>query len=130
MKNNDSIIIKKADEGGYVVIMNKSHYMTMAYSQLDDGVTYKRLSMSSDKTILEKLSKLVNKYQRYLRKKEIISQILAVKQVMSMVSLKSTNLTSLRKQLKNRIVNTSESMNQKILLYALYLQAQIVLQNA
>ena len=71
LKNNDNIIIKEANKGGCEVIMNKSHHMTMVYSQLDDGITYKRLSMSSDKTILEKLSKLVNKYQRDLTKKEI-----------------------------------------------------------
>ena len=71
LKNSDSIIIKEADKGGCVVIMNKSHHMTMVYSQLDDGITYKRLSMSSDKTIIEKLSKLVNKYERELTKKEI-----------------------------------------------------------
>ena len=57
LKNNDSIIINEADKGGCVVIMNKSHYMTMVYSQLDDGITYKSLSMSSDKTILDKVIK-------------------------------------------------------------------------
>ena len=70
MKNNDSIFIKEADKGACVVIMNNSNHMTMVCSQFDDGITYKRLSMSSDKTILEKLSKLVNKYQRDLTKKE------------------------------------------------------------
>ena len=36
LKNNDSIIIKEADKGGCVVIMNKTHYKAMVYNKLDD----------------------------------------------------------------------------------------------
>ena len=71
LKNNDSIIIKEADKGGCVVIMNKTHYKAMVYNQLDDRVTYKRTGKSCDKTVFDKLSKLVKKYQGDLTKKEI-----------------------------------------------------------
>ena len=71
LKNNDSIIIKEADKGGCVVIMNKTHYKAMVYNQLDDRVTYKRTGKSCDKTVFNKLSKLVKKYQGDLTKKEI-----------------------------------------------------------
>ena len=70
-KNNDSIIIKEADKGGCVVIMNKTHYKAMVYNQLDDRVIYKRTGKSCDKTVFNKLSKLVKKYQGDLTKKEI-----------------------------------------------------------
>ena len=112
MKNNDSIIIKEADKGGCVVTMNKSHYMTIVYSQLDDGITYKRLSMSSDKTFLEKLSKLVSKYQRDLTKKEI--------DYLTNFSCKTSNFYGLPKVHKPDVITkaiveqNSEYMNQKI----------------
>ena len=60
LKNNNSIVIKEADKGGAVVIMNKEHHMRMVYSQLHDGVTYKRTDQSCDK-VMTNLTKLVQK---------------------------------------------------------------------
>ena len=65
------IIIKEAHKGGSVVIMNKTHYMAMVYNQLNDRVTYKRTDKSCDKTVFNKMSKLVKKYQSDFTKKEI-----------------------------------------------------------
>ena len=69
--NNNSIVIKEADKGGAVVIMNKEHYMRMVYSQLHDGVTYKRTDQSCDKKVMTNLIKLVQKYHNNLTKEEI-----------------------------------------------------------
>ena len=71
LKNNNNIVIKEADKGGAVVIMNKEHYMRMVYSQLHDGVTYKRTDQSCDKKVMINLTKLVQKYHNSLTKKEI-----------------------------------------------------------
>ena len=40
LKENDSIVIKEADKGGAVVVMNKTHYYNMAVKILQDEVTY------------------------------------------------------------------------------------------
>ena len=42
LKENDSIVIKEADKGGTVVVMNKSHYNSMVVEILQDEVTYKK----------------------------------------------------------------------------------------
>ena len=42
LKENDSIVIKEADKGGTVVVMNKSHYNSMVVQILQDEVTYKK----------------------------------------------------------------------------------------
>ena len=42
LKENDSIVIKEADKGGTVVVMNKSHYYSMVVQILQDEVTYKK----------------------------------------------------------------------------------------
>ena len=51
--------------------MNKSHYVSMVYSQLNDRVTYQRTEKSWDKTVVVNLTKLVDKYQNSLIKKEV-----------------------------------------------------------
>ena len=42
LKENDSIVIKEADKGETVVVMNKSHYNSMVVQILQDEVTYKK----------------------------------------------------------------------------------------
>ena len=42
LKENDSIVIKEADKGGAVVVMNKTHYYNMVVKILQDEVTYKK----------------------------------------------------------------------------------------
>lgn len=44
LKKNDEIIIKKADKGGGLVIMDKSDYIKEAERQLSDANTYMKLS--------------------------------------------------------------------------------------
>ena len=42
LQNNSNIVIKEADKGGSVVIMEKDHYLKMVYDQLNDRATYKK----------------------------------------------------------------------------------------
>ena len=69
--NNNSIVIKEANKGGAVVMMNKEHYMRMVYSQLHNGVTYKRTNQFCDTKVMTNLTELVKKYHNSLTKKEI-----------------------------------------------------------
>ena len=49
LKENDSIVIKEADKGGAVVVMNKTHYYSMVVKILQDEVTYKKTNEYCDK---------------------------------------------------------------------------------
>ncbi|CAJ0926331.1 unnamed protein product [Ranitomeya imitator] len=40
LKENKRIVIKPADKGGSIVIMDKSHYVSIIQSQLNDRTTY------------------------------------------------------------------------------------------
>ena len=46
LRNNTNIIIKPADKGGSIVIMNRSDYLHEAYRQLNDTNYYKRIPQS------------------------------------------------------------------------------------
>ena len=59
LKENDSIVIKEADKGGAVVVMNKTHYYNMAVKILQDEVTYKKTNENCDKKVFKDLEKLV-----------------------------------------------------------------------
>jgi hypothetical protein len=43
IKNNENIVIKPADKGGSLVIMDKNNYLFEAYKQLNDQKYYKKL---------------------------------------------------------------------------------------
>ena len=43
LKNNSELIIKEADKGGCVVLMNKTHYKKMIFQHLNDASTYQKM---------------------------------------------------------------------------------------
>lgn len=43
LQNNKNIIVKPADKGSAIVIMNRTHYIQKAYRQLQDPTYYKKL---------------------------------------------------------------------------------------
>ena len=47
-KNDKNIEIKKADNGGSVVVLSKSHYKGMLLSQLNDEKTHKKAKSNPD----------------------------------------------------------------------------------
>ena len=47
-KNKDIIIIKEAEKGGVVVIMNTKHYLKMISDHLNDETTYKMVELNCD----------------------------------------------------------------------------------
>jgi len=47
LKNDDNIIIKAADKGGSLVVMDRDLYIKEAHRQLDNSIYYKRISQST-----------------------------------------------------------------------------------
>ena len=70
LKENDSIVIKEADKGGAVVVMNKTHYYNIVVKILQDEETYKKTNENCDKKVFKDLEKLVAKFSNCLLKEE------------------------------------------------------------
>ncbi|VDH91710.1 Hypothetical predicted protein, partial [Mytilus galloprovincialis] len=70
LQNDESIIIKEADKGGGIVIMDKDHYKDMVLNQLEDGVFYQKLNGNRDKSTMSKIRKLIKEYSDNLTDKE------------------------------------------------------------
>jgi hypothetical protein len=70
LRNNHNIIIKEADKGGAIVIMDRDYYEEKIAETLADIDTYKEISNNVDKITVNKINKLVQKYELMLTKKE------------------------------------------------------------
>ena len=70
LKENDSIVIKEADQGGAVAVINKTHYCSMVVKTLHDEETYKKTNENCDKKVFKDLEKLVAKFSNCLLKEE------------------------------------------------------------
>ena len=69
IKNKD-IVIKEADKGGAVVIMNTKHYLKMISNHLNDETTYKMVEANCDTKVMKGIAKIIEKYKDNLTKKE------------------------------------------------------------
>ena len=63
LSEDRSIIIKEADKGGSVVVMDSEHYKTMAYSTLNDSEYYEHLEKNPHRTNMIAYRKLINKHK-------------------------------------------------------------------
>lgn len=61
LKNNRKIVIKEADKGGSVVIMNTEYYAEKMKSMLQDSNTYKEVVNDDHRKITNKISSLLDK---------------------------------------------------------------------
>ena len=68
LKENDSIVIKEADKGGAVVVMNKTHYYNIVVKILQDEETYKKTNENCDKKVFKDLENLVANFSKCLFK--------------------------------------------------------------
>lgn len=59
LKVNPEVIIKKADKGKAVVVMDKSFYKTKIFKKLEDRETYKLVDINPDSGILTELGQLI-----------------------------------------------------------------------
>ena len=63
LSNDETIVIKPADEGGAVVILSTGHYQNMIMQHLLDGNTYKKLDSCIDSRIQSNLLRFLRKYK-------------------------------------------------------------------
>ena len=96
LKNNTDIIIKEADKGGAVIVMNKEHYSAMIKKQLNDDRTYKVTTENCDKKVLKNLQVLCEKYKNDLTDEE--------KDYWTKFQSKTSNFYGLPKVHKSKII--------------------------
>ena len=71
LQARNEIVIKEADKGSAVVIMNKSYYKDKILELLNDPETYSEIPNNMDKKTMSKINSLVTTNKSNLTKKEI-----------------------------------------------------------
>ncbi|XP_062601156.1 uncharacterized protein LOC134262845 [Saccostrea cucullata] len=71
LSEDSSIIIKEADKGGAIVIMDRDHYKEMVMSQLQDDQFYKKLDQNGDRQTMRRIERLTKKFAGEFTKNEI-----------------------------------------------------------
>ena len=71
LSNDNSIVIKEADKGGAVIIMDQTHYKEMVEDILNDGNYYRKLENDPKKQDLIQYNKLLDKHKLCLNQKEL-----------------------------------------------------------
>ena len=71
LQNNDSIIIKKADKGGAVCVMNRDFYANKIMEMLKDSSTYCQIEEGQLKQAKSKINKLIEHHGSCLHDEEI-----------------------------------------------------------
>lgn len=67
---DENIVIKEADKGGAVVIMDSDFYKSKILDMLNNDEFYSEINENQDKKTLQKIRKLTQKYPSALTKKE------------------------------------------------------------
>ena len=96
IRNSKDIIIKEADKGSGIVIMNTRYYKEKNEEMLDDETNYSRMPSNKDKSILTKINKLCQKFDYLLTKKE--------KEYLTKFDSKTSNFYGLPKIHKSTII--------------------------
>ena len=109
LSNDQNIIIKEADKGSAIVIMNKEDYKDMVLEIIKDTEYYVESVNYKQKNILQKLESLVNKHRDSFTKKEV--------EYLIKFSCKSSNFYGLPKIHKSKSIQKSCEEN-----YSTYLQ--------
>ena len=87
-------MIKEADKGGAVVIMNTKYYLKMISDHLNDKTIYKMVESNCDVKVMKGIARIIEKYEDNLTKRELT-------QVILMASLKFANLNLFKTRSKN-----------------------------
>ena len=105
LKNNKDIIIKEADTGGTVVIMNTKHYLKMISDHLNDKTTYKMVESNCDTKVMKGIAKIIEKYKDNLTEKE--------KEYLISLSYNTNNFYGLPKIHKSKLIQNAIKEQQK-----------------
>ena len=62
LRNDKNIVIKEADKGGAIVIMDKEFYKEKLLSVLNNEIYYKKCNSREENVILNRISKLLDRY--------------------------------------------------------------------
>ena len=71
LKNDRSIIIKEADKGGAIIIMDTDFYKEKVLEQLNNEEYYKKQYINPEKRTIRKIKIMINKFSNCLTDKEI-----------------------------------------------------------
>lgn len=68
---DDSIIIKQADKGGTIVILDKEHYKKLVLEQLNNGHFYREIEECEVSKTMNKIKRFTKKFENHLTEKEM-----------------------------------------------------------
>ena len=109
LTSDKNIIIKEADKGGGIVIMNTDHYKTMSENIISDKSFYETLPDNPERNVRLNYNKLLKKYSNCLTDKErVYLQDFEVKdsQFYGLPKIhKSEKITTACEQSKSKLVN-------------------------
>ena len=105
LKKNKHIIIKEADKGGAVVIMNSKNYLKMISDHFNDKTTYKMVESNCDAKVMKGIAKIIEKYKDNLTKKE--------KEYLTSFSYNTSNFYGLPKIHKSKLIQNAIKNNKK-----------------
>lgn len=71
LKNNKEIIIKPADKGGGIAVLNRNDYISKIDSMLNDQKVYERVYTDDTQLIKNEADQLIHQCSKYLSKKQI-----------------------------------------------------------
>ncbi len=97
LMNDDTIIIKEADKGGAIVIMDKEFYRQKILELLNDPENYQKISANKDKKVLKLITNLTRKYADELTNKEL--------DYLTQFNYKTSNFYGLPKIHKSELLN-------------------------
>jgi hypothetical protein len=69
LKNNKNIIIREADKGSAVVLMDRTRYEAEGYRQLDDRKVYERVGFNEYNSVVQRVNQVLDS----MRKDSIIT---------------------------------------------------------
>ena len=70
LRANQSIVIKEADKGSSVIIMDLNYYKEKIKTILNDSQSYENIHSNIDKTVMNKIKKITEKYKGILTEQE------------------------------------------------------------
>ena len=97
LRQNHNIIIKEADKGGAICIMDKTYYASKIKSLLNDQNTYKFIKDDQISSTINKIKKFTKKYSETLTQKEI--------DFINNFEIKGSNIYGLPKVHKSKEIN-------------------------
>lgn len=97
LRSNTNLVIKEADKGSAVVIMNLDYYTDLILSMLNNNTYYETVSNYNKNRIMNKLTVLLHLYRKSLTEKEL--------DYLTNFNSKTSNFYGLPKVHKSKIIN-------------------------